>query len=68
MNVVGWNCRGLGNSNIRRSIKDLCRFEMPDVLCLLETRLNNAYALTLPGALTFEYNHRVPSKGFSGGL
>lgn len=43
MNAIIWNCRGLGNPGIRRSIKDLCRVHKPDVLCLLETRSNNSF-------------------------
>lgn len=68
MKLITWNCKGLGNSGVRRSIKDLCRMNQPDVLCLLETRSNSAFALSLPSVLPFSKNHRVPSEGFAGDL
>lgn len=68
MKVIVWNCRGLGNPKVRRNIKELCRMYKPDVLCLLETRSNSAFTMSLPNSLPFEENHRVPSDGYAGGL
>ncbi|XP_044399391.1 elongation factor 1-alpha-like isoform X1 [Triticum aestivum] len=39
MKIISWNCRGLGNGPAVRSLLELGRVEVPDVLFLCETRL-----------------------------
>ena len=39
MKLISWNCRGLGNGPVVRSLLELGRVEDPDVLFLAETRL-----------------------------
>lgn len=68
MKLISWNCRGIGNPRFLRHVINMCRQFRPDVLVLLETRANSAYASRLPESLGFQNHFRVPSEGFSGGI
>jgi len=68
MSILSWNCRGLGNP---RTIRDLFRLvkEMhPDLICLMETKLQSARLECLKLKLGFDYVLVVDSRGKSGGL
>jgi len=68
MSIFSWNCRGLGNP---RTIRDLFRLvkEMhPDLICLMETKLQSARLECLKLKLGFDYVLVVDSRGKSGGL
>src|SRR4051812_42857403 len=39
MKIIRWNCRGLGNGPVVRSLLEMGRVEEPDILFLCETRL-----------------------------
>ena len=47
MNIVSWNCRGLGNSSKVVAVKDLSRMASPDVLLLQETKIEEDCLLSL---------------------
>ena len=47
MNIVSWNCRGLGNSLKAEAVKDLLRIASPDILLLQETKIEEANLLSL---------------------
>ena len=47
MNIVSWNCRGLGNSSKVEVVKDLLRMAYPDVLLLQETKIEEESLLSL---------------------
>lgn len=40
MNILNWNCRGLGHLRAVPALKDLVRTQKPDILFLFETRVN----------------------------
>jgi exonuclease III len=68
MSILSWNCRGLGNP---RTIRDLFRLvkEMhPDLICLMETKLQSARFECLKLKLGFDCVLVVDSRGKSGGL
>lgn len=39
MQMISWNCRGLGNPNKAEAIKDLLKIETADILMLQETKV-----------------------------
>ena len=47
MNIVSWNCRGLGNSSKVEVVKDVLRIASPDVLMLQETKIEEGNLLSL---------------------
>lgn len=67
INILTWNCRGIGNRKFFRAIKRMCKVHNPDILCLLETHSSSTESEKLPDKLGFSNNFCVPSEGFSGG-
>ena len=47
MNIVSWNCKGLGDSLKAEVVKDLSRMDYPDILLLQETKIEEASLLSL---------------------
>ena len=47
MNIVSWNCRGLGNSSKVEAVKDLLRMAFPDILLLQEMKIEESNILSL---------------------
>jgi exonuclease III len=41
MKILSWNCRGLGNPSAVRALRKLLNKQCPDVVFLMETRLQN---------------------------
>ena len=39
MQLVSWNCRGLGNPSKAEVVKDLLKIETPEILMLQETKI-----------------------------
>lgn len=74
MKILSWNCRGLGNPAAVRALKKLIRFNCPDVVFLMETKLSDtdkkAKSILLRGPLSnlFMVNCVISSKNRSGGL
>ncbi|XP_039682996.1 uncharacterized protein [Medicago truncatula] len=68
MNVIAWNCRGLGNVKAVPCIKDLVRVYKPDILILIETLCNNNKIFSLKYSVGFDHHFSVDCIGRSGGL
>ena len=47
MNIVSWNCKGLGNSSKVEVVKDLLRMASPNILLLQETKIEEGNLLSL---------------------
>ena len=47
MNIVSWNCKGLGNPSKFEVVKDLIRLASPGVLLLQETKIEEDTLLSL---------------------
>ena len=44
MNIVSWNCRGMGSRIKEEAIRSLIRIEAPDILLIQETKMeDNAF-------------------------
>jgi exonuclease III len=68
MKTLSWNCQGLGNP---RTVRELCRLvkeKKPDLVFLMETKLNNKKLETIRVKLGFQNAFGVDSVGKSGGL
>lgn len=47
MNLLCWNCHGLGHHAIVREVRELMKIYAPTMLCLVETQLDKARAESL---------------------
>ena len=69
MNIVYWNCRGLGNSSKVEVVKDLLRMDSLNVLLLQETKIDEDTLLSLSKK---KWNKNVglvvSARGFAGGI
>jgi len=69
MNLVSWNCRGLGNPSRIEAVRDLLKAEPSDILMLQETKIEGQALLELGRT---KWNKKagkaVSSRGTSGGL
>src|ERR1700733_13854712 len=63
MNIVSWNCRGLGSPEKLNAIKDLINQEKPDILLIQETKTTEQDFLLQTQRLR---NYQGISKGSSG--
>ncbi|XP_058763739.1 uncharacterized protein LOC131637168 [Vicia villosa] len=68
MNVLSWNCRGLGNPSVVLNLKYLIRRYKPNVLFLFETTSYSNKVEDLRYALSFDSCFTVNRIGRSGGI
>ena len=68
MNLVSWNCQGLGNPKAVRALHRIVKSKGPTVLFLMETKLNNGRIEDIRTKIGFDYAFTAPSVGRSGGL
>lgn len=68
MNVVSWNCRGLGNSHAVRVLRDVIKSHKPDILFLMETLSNKEKINVMCDKLGFDNHLAVECVGRSGGV
>lgn len=69
MNVIAWNCRGLGSRLSRLHTIELLKNKDHGALCLLETKPNDdSKILKMAGKWGFESSFRVDTLGFARGL
>ena len=68
MNVISWNCRGLGNVKAVPALKDLVRVYKPDIVILNDTLVHNNKIAGLCYSLSFDNHFSVDRIGRSRGL
>ncbi|KAL9670325.1 hypothetical protein QQ045_007876 [Rhodiola kirilowii] len=68
MNILFWNCRGLGTASAIRSLKDVVQTSSPQVFGLIETKCDNRRCEYVRVKLGFDSCFVVPARGRSGGL
>ena len=68
MNLLCWNCRGLGNSQTKQELGDIVRAQGPSVVFLAETWLDKARLLFLRDKLKFEGLLEFSREGRGGGV
>uniref|UniRef100_A0A5B7BGF4 Endonuclease/exonuclease/phosphatase domain-containing protein n=1 Tax=Davidia involucrata TaxID=16924 RepID=A0A5B7BGF4_DAVIN len=68
MKILGWNCRGLGNPQTVRALRQLVKEEAPNILFLFETKTNQTRMEFIKSQIGFRNGVFVDSDGKSGGL
>lgn len=68
MILLGWNCRGLGNTRTVRVLRDLLRSHKPDLLFLSETLVDSNKVEALASKFGFSNFFSVGRQGRGGGL
>lgn len=68
LNIIAWNCRGLGSKAAINSVRDLiCRYR-PDMMILTETMLSGEKLIAQAKKLQFDKFECVDARGLSGGI
>ena len=69
MQIIYWNCRGLGNPNKAEAVKDLVRMDSTDILLLQETKIEEeALLLLIKTKWKMNVGKVVNMRGTFGGL
>ncbi|CAM8900163.1 unnamed protein product [Rhodiola kirilowii] len=68
MKLLMWNCRGLGTASAIRSLKDVVSSSSPQIIGLVETKMNNSKWQLIRSILGFQNYFSVSPRGRSGGL
>jgi hypothetical protein len=69
MNIISWNCRGLGQSSTVQELTTLVRAKNPSLVFLMETRRSAQRAImNLKWRLSLRHSVGIDSVGHSGGL
>ncbi|KAK6124569.1 hypothetical protein DH2020_041687 [Rehmannia glutinosa] len=67
MNIISWNCRGLGNPRTIQELRDFIRSKNPQLVFLCETKCKSPVIENLKKSLNF-HGCAVDARGRSGGL
>ena len=68
MNLLSWNCQGLGNSRIVKALEKLVFQEETTIVFLMETKLDLEGMVMVRDRFKFKHRLMVPSRGKSGDL
>ena len=69
MQLVSWNCRGLGNPIKAEAVKDLMNLALSEILLLQETKIEEeALLLVSKNQWKLNSNKAVSARGSCGGL
>ncbi|XP_042964610.1 uncharacterized protein LOC122298825 [Carya illinoinensis] len=68
MNLLSWNCRGLGNPRAVRILNMLIKAKLPSLVFLLETKCSKSKVEAVKQLIKFDNCLVVDSVGSSGGL
>ena len=69
MQIVSWNCRGMGNPIKAEAVKYLMRMDCSDILLLQETKIEEDLLLFLSKSKwKMNVGKAVSARGTSGGL
>ncbi|RYR47014.1 hypothetical protein Ahy_A07g032908 [Arachis hypogaea] len=68
MNLLSWNCRGVTASSTMAELRNICKFNKPSVVFLMETRAKEGRINTIRRKLCFDKSFCVELWGLFGGL
>lgn len=68
-NILYWNCRGISNVNTKNRIWDMQNKYNPQILCLVETKVNEGRCHSFCRKMSRNWDWvALPSLGMSGGI
>ncbi|KAI8024910.1 hypothetical protein LOK49_LG02G03969 [Camellia lanceoleosa] len=68
MDILLWNCRGAGNDRFKRNLRDIVRLHRPNMIILLETKVELSTMGMFFNQLGFMASTHVDPVGRSGGI
>lgn len=68
MKLISWNCRGASSPKFLRCLKDMLSTSRPDILFLMEPRVNSNKGRRILRQFSFSHFIVVEADGFAGGL
>lgn len=68
MNLLSWNCQGLGSPLTIQALRVLVTQEKPSLVFLMETKNKEQKVLNLKRRLKFQNSYLVNPKGIGGGM
>ena len=68
MNLLSWNCCGLGNPQSVNALKEVIRIEKTKIVFLMETNLDRDWMEKVRDQCDFKQGLIVPSRNSSSGL
>lgn len=68
MRIISWNIRGAGREGFLAHIKHFIDCYKPEVLVLMETKINSLKARKIISKINFPNFVEIPPEGFSGGI
>ncbi|KAL7228900.1 hypothetical protein ACSBR2_007568 [Camellia fascicularis] len=68
MDLFIWNCRGAGNARFRRNLRELVRLHQPDMMVLMETKVEISTMGMFFNNLGYTASTHVDPIGRSGGI
>lgn len=63
MNVISWNCRGVGSARTVRVLKEMVKSHKPDLLFLSETKADSNKVANIAPKLGFLHFYSVDKHG-----
>ena len=68
MNLLSWNCRGLGNLRTVNALSEVVKKEEPKIVFLMETKSNRDWMVMVKDKCNLKHGLYVNSIGSKGGL
>lgn len=68
MKILSWNCQGLGNLWIVKTLRDWCWREKPNIVFVMETMIDSGKLEKIRNSCGFREGVCISSEGNSGGL
>lgn len=68
MNILSWNVRGTAEADFKCNFQELVSSHQPDIVILMETRVNGERANRIIASLGFDYYTKVDAIGFAGAI
>lgn len=68
INIVVWNCQGMGHLRFRNIMKGYRKDLSPNLFCFLEPRVSGARVDSFIARMRFRNSFKVEANGFGGGI
>lgn len=68
MKILSWNVHGASRKRLKSQLKDLMRICNPDIILVMETRVNSGKAQLVLQILKIPNYVEIPPEGFTEGI